>query len=91
MTLAGLDLRVGLNGQIDRIARRHHTKITPDTSITEPDPSLVIDEFPDSAVDVRRQEPVSQALGLQTNNPGWPGYQSSGWLWGAGFSLELLY
>ena len=91
VTLAGLDLRVGLTGRLDRITPRHQTKITPDTSLAEPNPDLVIDEFPDSAVDIRRQEPVAAALGLQTNNPGWPGYESSGWLWGAGFNLELLY
>lgn len=88
--LAGLDLRIGLNGQLNRITQRHVEKLEVDTS-GEVDPNLVIDEFPDTAVDTRRQEPVESALGLQTNNPGWPGYASEGWLWGAGFSLELLY
>lgn len=88
---AGLDLRVGLHGQLQRITSRHQAKIDPDTSLEEPDESLVIDEFPDDAVDVRRQRPVESATGLQTNNPGWPGFASAGWLWGAGFNLELLY
>jgi hypothetical protein len=88
--LAGRDLRVGLNGQLNRITQRHHTKADVDTSGAV-DPSLVIDEFPDTAVDTRRQEPVDAALGLQSNNPGWPGYGSEGWLWGAGFSVEFLY
>ena len=87
---AGLDLRIGLNGQLQRVVPRSQTKIDPDTS-QEPDPSLVIDEFPDEAVDVRRQRPVASATGLQTNNPGWPGFSSEGWIWGAGFNLELLY
>ncbi len=90
VVLAGLDLRVGLNGQLNRITQRHHTKAEVDTS-AEVDPNLVIDEFPDTAVDTRRQEPVDAAVGLQTNNPGWPGFGSEGWIWGAGFSLELLY
>jgi hypothetical protein len=49
----------------------------------------VRDELPDDAVDTRGQ-PIQSAAGLQTNNPGWPGFSSSGFLFGAGVNLALL-
>ena len=44
-------------------------------SATDP----VIDEFPESISDVTGQL-MQSSVGLQTNNPGYPGYTSSGWL-----------
>lgn len=84
-------MSVGLNGQLTRLIPRYQAKITPDTTPGNEDRQLVIDEFPDDAIDTRRQLPVASATGLQTNNPGWPGFESEGWLWGAGLTLEFLY
>ena len=44
----------------------------------------VFDEFPDS-VHVQTGEVLSGSAGFQTNNPGYPGFGSAGWLYGAGF------
>jgi hypothetical protein len=50
-------------------------------------PALVKDEVPDDAqIGIR---PVEDAAGLQTNNPGWPGFSSKGWLAGAGLYLAV--
>ena len=49
----------------------------------------VADELPDNAVDIVTGEPTEGAAGLQTNNPGYPGWRSEGWLVGAGFALRL--
>ena len=49
----------------------------------------VIDEVPDGATDVVDDEPIAGSAGLQTNNPGYPGYSSAGWLLGAGLSLDF--
>ncbi len=46
----------------------------------------VVDEFPGS-VDVQSGEAIAASSGLQTNNPGFPGYRSSGWLFGGGLTL----
>ncbi len=89
-TASGVDLRVGVTGRVNRLFHRAQRKTVPDTS-GEQDRSLVIDELPDTAIDNRRQEPVPDALGLQTNNPGWPGFESSGWLWNAGLTLEVSF
>ena len=49
----------------------------------------VRDEFPDDAVDILTGEGFPEAAGLQTNNPGWPGWSSAGWLLSAGVSLKI--
>jgi hypothetical protein len=54
------------------------------------DPENVQDEFPDDAVDSRGR-PIASAAGLQTNNPGWPGFGSAGLIWGGGATLGLLF
>ena len=49
----------------------------------------VLDEVPDGATDVVTDEPIAGATGLQTNNPGYPGYKSSGWVVGGGVSVAF--
>ena len=50
-------------------------------------PERVKDELPDDAQ--LAGEPVAAAEGLQTNNPGWPGFASGGWLLAATLHLEI--
>ena len=52
--------------------------------------SPVRDELPDAAVDRLRGNPLSGAAGLQTNNPGYPGYTSYGLMLGAAVVLKVL-
>lgn len=52
-------------------------------------PSPVFDELPDNAVDLASGDPIEGAAGLQTNNPGYPGFESRGWMAGVGFALRL--
>jgi long-chain fatty acid transport protein len=77
--LFAVHLRVGARAQLHLLVERHQTKL----------PGAVRDEFPDDAVDSRSM-PIAAAAGLQTNNPGWPGFSSSGVLFGGGVSLSLL-
>jgi long-chain fatty acid transport protein len=69
--------------QAQRLLARHVYK-SPEA--TDP----VFDEYPDDAVNTQLQ-PMAEAQGFQTNNPGYPGYASSGWLFGAGISLETWF
>jgi long-subunit fatty acid transport protein len=77
------DFWIGGQVQLHYLLERHQSKLpTP----TRPDganlaPDLVKDELPDDAQ--ISGEPVASAEGLQTNNPGWPGYASGGWILGA--------
>jgi long-chain fatty acid transport protein len=50
----------------------------------------VTDEFPDNSVNTSLQ-PLPESQGFQSNNPGYPGYSSAGWLVGAGLSLETWF
>ncbi|MBI5524878.1 MAG: hypothetical protein HY897_00940 [Deltaproteobacteria bacterium] len=54
---------------------------------TYKDPAQVYDEFPDAARTLVANNPMSEAAGLQTNNPGYPGYEAGGILVATGFSL----
>jgi long-subunit fatty acid transport protein len=87
----GGKLRFGFSGQVHRLLPRDTTKLaTP----TFPDgvnrtPNLVVDEVPDNAVIGGRA--LGGREGLQTNNPGWPGFGSRGWLVGGGFNVSLTY
>jgi hypothetical protein len=88
----GLKLRLGLQGQIHLFPERTQMKIDPSkppyagSSYSQ----LVRDEWVDGAKDSRGTV-IPESFGLQTNNPGWPGFSSKGMILGAGLSAALLY
>jgi hypothetical protein len=49
----------------------------------------VLDEYPDDAKDVLTGLPAAGAAGLQTNNPGYPGWKSTGYMVGAGATFRI--
>lgn len=77
--IAGTKIRPGLSLFAHRLVRRHVTK----------DASQVKDELPDDAILGSTRDAVPGAHGLQTNNPGWPGFASGGYLWGGAFTLTV--
>jgi hypothetical protein len=87
-----LELRVGLQGQLYILPQRTQMKIDP----TSPPyagshySQLVQDEWVDGATDNRGQV-IAASNGLQTNNPGWPGFRSEGLILGGGLNVSLLY
>jgi long-chain fatty acid transport protein len=94
------EVRAGLHLQLHRLASRRQRKLDPEAAAArdlEAD-ELVLDEVPDDAVDRQQIDPATgqyQAAagrqGLQTNNPGWPGFSSEGWLFGGGVRLSFLF
>lgn len=98
--LLNTDIRAGLHLQLHRLTGRHQRKLDGDEAAArglEPD-ELVLDEVPDDAVDRQQIDPAtgeyqaaSGTEGLQTNNPGWPGFSSEGWLFGGGVRLSFLF
>ncbi len=66
--------------QFEVLVPRSHTK----------DPDLLLDEFPES-VDIRSGDIVASSEGLQTNNPGFPGYSSKGFVGTVGIGLNYAY
>jgi hypothetical protein len=88
LTAWGSRFRIGTDLLGDRLFYRHVTKFVPPGGST--DPQYVVDEVPDDAIDALGQ-PVQGAAGLQTNNPGFPGFASDGWVFGAGVHLAIEY
>jgi long-chain fatty acid transport protein len=77
--VAGSFVRPGLQLGATRLVPRQNTK----------DASRLVDELPDDAVFESTRDPVPGAQGLQTNNPGYPGFRSAGYLWTGFFTLEI--
>jgi hypothetical protein len=86
---AHTSMRVGAQFQGYWLVPRHQTKLpTPDS----PDglnhtPALVVDELPDDSQVAG--EPLAGSAGLQTNNPGFPGFGSSGVILGGGIYFTV--
>ena len=78
--LGGRTFSVGLQVQASYLVPREVDK---DLSSSDP----VFDEFPDS-VDVMSGLALAESEGLQTNNPGYPGFSSRGWILGGGLWLK---
>ncbi len=73
-----LRLRPGVQLSADRLIQRHNTK----------DDSQIVNELPAGSVFGATHDPVPGAGGLHTNNPGWPGFASSGWIWGGALTIS---
>ena len=84
-SLWGSNFRAGFDLIAHRVFRNHVTKFV-DVS----NPELVLDEVPDDAVDVLGTA-VPNRIGLQTNNPGFPGFAFGGWILGGGARLAIEY
>jgi long-chain fatty acid transport protein len=59
--------------------------VTKDPNAAHP----VLDEFPDDTIDKTTNAPAADAVGLQTNNPGYPGWKSTGYMVGAGATFRI--
>lgn len=81
--LLSLPFRVGVQGQAHWLVGQRTVK-EKDSS----DP--VIDEFPES-FHVQSEETIEESLDFRTNNPGYPGYRTSGLAVGAGLFLESTF
>ncbi|MBN2495199.1 MAG: hypothetical protein JXR96_11445 [Deltaproteobacteria bacterium] len=55
------------------------------------DPALIKDEFPDEARTVIGGQLMPEAEGLQTNNPGFPGFSFGGWALHCAVTLAYLF
>lgn len=87
--LLGTELSAGLSIQGHRLLARSQSKFPTPTHADGENaaPELVKDEVPDDAQ--ISGEPIEGAEGLQTNNPGWPGFGSKGWVFAASLYLRV--
>jgi len=51
----------------------------------------VLDEFPDNSVHIKTGDPIEESKGLQSNNPGFPGFRTSGIMYNGGIKIEIKY
>jgi hypothetical protein len=86
-------LRFGAQAQIHFLPRRHQSKYDPSSPQLRGKKysQLVLDEWPDGTKDIATGEVIAEANGLQTNNPGWPGFASQGKILAGGLNISLLY
>lgn len=82
--------KLGAQLQSYRMIERRQTKLPTPTNAQGQNrtPQLVADEVPDDAVS--SDAPFPNRSGLQTNNPGWPGFSSKGWVSSAGLYLSVV-
>ena len=60
-----------------------------DVFVADYDNSAVKEVRPDGSIVTSTGAPVAGSQGLQTNNPGWPGFSSGGWMWGGAVTLSM--
>jgi hypothetical protein len=89
-SLLHTSMRLGVQTQAYWLVPRNQTKLS---TPSEPDgrnhyPALVADEVPDDS-QVAGQ-PLAGSQGLQTNNPGWPGFGSQGGILEGGVYLTVM-
>jgi long-chain fatty acid transport protein len=82
-------MHLGAQLQTHYLLPRHQWKLKPPNASDGRvhTPALVRDEVPDDAVVI--DEPLAGRSGLQTNNPGFPGFGSSGLIVGGGVYMSI--
>ena len=90
-TLAGFEIPLRMFGSETGVGVYLHGELLMRRQVTKRTdaPHPVLDEFPDAATNFATGESLQEAGGIQTNNPGYPGFASSGWLLGAGLAFRL--
>ncbi len=88
----GVSLRFGAQAQLHVLPERRQRKLDPRAGGSrKPADQLVRDEWPDDSVDISTGRTIADASGLQTNNPGWPGFRSRGFVSAGGLTVSLMY
>jgi long-chain fatty acid transport protein len=84
-------LAAGFRAQAHALPQRSTRKLQRSTPLgtNNRTSDFVIDEVPDDSV--VGGAPFAGRDGLQTNNPGWPGFTSSGWLLGGSLYVSYKY
>lgn len=84
-TAARLGWFVQLHLLRERVTRK---RIPADPPVCGPGVRQLCDEVPDDTADDRTGQPYPEAQGLQTGNPGFPGWAAGGWMGAAGVELS---
>lgn len=82
-------LRVGAQAAVSVLPRRSQQKRVPTGGAY--DRSAIQDEWADDTVDISTGQRIPEAAGLQTNNPGFPGFSSHGFVLASSLTVGILY
>ena len=85
------DLDIGWSVTVQRLLARDTTKSQGPYSNCAPGVTKLCDEVPDNVVDPVTGKMVPQAQGLQTGNPGFPGFLSYGTILSVGLDLRVPF
>lgn len=77
-----------LQAAVDRSTTKTRLAVHP---VCAPGVTELCDEVPDSTTAPNSTEPAPEAQGLQTGNPGFPGFSSGGWIGAAGAQITWRY
>ena len=85
------ELVIGMRAEVHGLPTRTTRKLGRSTPLGDGNDSadFVLDEVPDDAT--VGGQPLAGREGLQTNNPGWPGFESSGWVLGGSAFVRYRY
>jgi len=88
----GHDLEIAFFGQLQLAVRQTTVKDDPGVyPACEPGVASICDEVPDGSSLSGTNHAIAAAAGLQTGNPGFPGFSSGGWVAVAGLQLTWRY
>jgi long-chain fatty acid transport protein len=82
-------LEIAWHAQLHVLVERTELKSVPTEYVAcAPGVTTICDEVPDDAIDPTTGAPYVGSAGLQTGNPGFPGYTSGGWLLNTGVEVS---
>lgn len=92
LEVRGYDLEISWFGQLHVLEPRTTTKfIESPPPVCGPGVTALCDEVPDDLRDPRTGAPIAGAAGLQTGNPGFPGFTSGGWIAAIGVQVRHAF
>jgi long-chain fatty acid transport protein len=90
-TLFDLPFELSWYVQMHQLIARDTNKKAETAASCTPNETLLCDELPDDTRDPATDQTIPAYRGLQTGNPGFPGFQSYGQLISAGFDLRWTF
>ena len=90
LTIQEKTLMISWHAQFHLLLNRAHTKaVLNPLDLCTSSSTSICDEVPDDTLNPRTRQPSVAAEGLQTGNPGFPGYASGGWI--GQFGVEVSW
>ena len=87
--IAGRELKIAWYTQFHYlVGQRHRKELVGEIEVCRSDSRSICDEVPDDTIDPMTGQPYPEASGLQTGNPGFPGFSSGGMIIQTGLEVK---